>query len=89
MCFKVCSTPSVLDCVVECGPSPDILSQSLTVLLDTMLQFGQPTRSFARALEGLDEHLGKIVPTIIVVGRQLIEPASRGSFQHEGKMLHR
>ena len=59
----------VLDHVVDRGPPLDILFQSLTILLNMILQLVQCARLLVRALEGLHEHSSKIAPTGNVVGQ--------------------
>ena len=78
----------VLHHVVQGSPPLNVLPESFVLLLDTMLQLRQTTRSLVRALEGLDEDSGQVIPAIYAAGRKLVEPSPSGSLEHQWQMLH-
>jgi hypothetical protein len=57
--------------IVQSGPPLDILTESLVLLLHTVLQLGQTTCSLVCAFKSIDEDSRQIIPAKYATRREL------------------
>lgn len=73
---------------MKSSPSLDIISQSLILFLNTMLQLCQTSRSLAGALKCFGKHSGQFFPIENAPRGQLIQPGSGKILKHQREVFH-